>query len=117
MSNIVYGVDADEAYAALQAAPIEDTQILTVTANSDEAQKAINIAMAAAGVLVHRIEKQQEENEVVPEQMIVLSIIDPASFAVVNKPNRERTILISAIAAFVLTMSAIIVFENSRRSS
>jgi|GEM_PF-4740227 len=108
------GVTPEDVHGSLSATPIKDTQILVIQAHSNDAEKTINIATETSNVFIDRIEQQDEEFNVKPEDRMVLTVVEPASYVRANVPARTRTAEIVALVAALVSISGIAVFENAR---
>lgn len=108
-------LSSEEVQASLTGKAVEKTQILVVEVNNRDSDKAVDIANEAAAVFIDNAVKQQDDDKLKREERLVYTVIEPAQVRAIV-PQRQRTALISALAGFVVSLGAVIVFVNSRRT-
>lgn len=109
------GVSTEEVQKSLSAAKIEDTQIFIIDANNSRAVRAQDIAATAADVFMEKVQKDQERAKVVPEDRLVLSVVDPPLSKEIA-PAKNKTIGMAALFGLVFSVSGVAIYENARRS-
>ena len=106
-------VSAPEALAAISAGAMEKTQILTVGAQSDDPDKAKNIAYAAANALIDRINQQQNDLKINESDRLVLSVLDLGRDVHADVPQPRRMVALFTLASIIVSIGALIVYENA----
>lgn len=114
VAAIVPNVTAPEVLGAVTAAPIEKTQVLDIKAQSEDATKAEDMAYAAASVLIDRINQQQQALKIQESDRLVFSILDPDKTVHADVPQPKRMVALFTAAAFIVSIGALIVYENAR---
>lgn len=115
VNNLPFSVTPQEVQGSLSAKQITQTQILVITGHQNDPEKAKAIATAGSQALIDTVKSQQSEAKVKPEDDIVFSILEPANLAQANPPHKTRTIALAAIAALLVSVGAVIVFDNARQ--
>ena len=119
------GISPEEIESSLSAQQIEreslslgtlKTQVLSLEARSTDPQKAIDIVNAASQAFSDYITKQQNDNNVKPENRMVLSVIDPATQPHADPPKSKRTLLLAAAVGFIISVGGVLVFQDSQRA-
>ncbi len=122
VSDELGDVSPQEALGSLSASTLsasqqERTQVLSISTKTNDAKKSMDIANAAGRALIARVNKEQDNSKLKQEDRLTVSVIEPATFATMNAPQRGRTTLLAAIATLIVSTGAVLVFENARSSS